>query len=81
MPDWKSPTGSKIVGTLETIPGICRLVDISDDGRVDYLGGTDILWDAQETVTRDGKTVFVDEGGDEWTFDQLTKEEEGEDDE
>ncbi|MDR6954148.1 hypothetical protein J2X65_003516 [Ancylobacter sp. 3268] len=73
MTRWLSPTGSLIIGTLENIPGIARLIDISDDGRIEYLGGTDILWDGQATVQRDGKSVFVDEGGDEWAFDQLVK--------
>jgi hypothetical protein len=33
--------------------------------------GTEINWDSAETVTRKGQRIFVDENGEEWTFDQL----------
>jgi hypothetical protein len=35
-------------------------------------------WDGQTTLTRDRKTLFVDDDGTEWTFDQLTKVEDSE---
>ena len=71
---YKSPTGSPIVGTLETIVGIGMIKGIDVDGTPDYVGETDIFWDDQITVVRDGKIIFVDDDGDEWTFDQLTVE-------
>ena len=80
MADWFSPTGSRIVGTLETIPGIATITDIAADGTPQYAGGTEVQWNCQKTVTRDGKIVFLDEDAAEWTFDQLTAELEGDSD-
>lgn len=72
----ESPTGLPIIGTLEMTPG-CALTH--DDGftlgpnglAYDYIGETDVCWDGQETVTREGKVVFLDMDGGEWTEDQL----------
>jgi hypothetical protein len=38
---------------------------------VQYTGETEMFWDDQETIERDGKVIFVDEQGEEWTFDEL----------
>jgi len=80
MAKWLSPAGSPIIGTLEHIPGIAAISDIGADGTPEYSGGTDVLWDAQTTVTRAGRLIFLDYDGAEWTFDQLVKEEEADDD-
>jgi hypothetical protein len=72
-----SPNGSPIVGTLETIPGTAQIQHGSfqrdKDGSLDFgwCGETDVFWDGQETVERDGKRVFVDKDGHEWTENQL----------
>lgn len=73
MAQYKSPTGLLIEGTLERLSGKALVSDIQDDGTPVYYGETEIWWDEQRTVTRDDKAIFVDEAGEEWTFDQLVK--------
>lgn len=76
---WYSPTGSQILGTLERLSARAEIVDIDPKtGEPEYQGSTTIFWGDERTVTRDGKTVFLDENGAEWTFDQLTSEEDDE---
>lgn len=72
MKQYLSPTGSPIVGTLERITGRADIQGIHDDGTPEYAGNTEIFWDDQATVMRDGKLVFLDFDGGEWTFDELT---------
>jgi hypothetical protein len=70
---WYSPQGTEIVGTLETITGRASIQDISDTGEPDYSGGTEVFWDEQKTVLNEaGQAIFLDENGEQWTFDQLT---------
>jgi hypothetical protein len=38
----------------------------------EYSGETEIWWNDQKTILREGKIVFVDEDNKVWTFDQLT---------
>lgn len=66
-----SPTGAAIVGTLETLTGLALASTYDEEGEPQYDGETEIDWDSQETVKRDGKVVYLDEGGGEWTWDQL----------
>ena len=72
---YTSPTGDEIIGTLEILQGIANILAISEDGSdIEYAGDTDVDWDSQETKTVDGgKTVFVDESGEYWTFDKLIR--------
>lgn len=79
MARFQSPKGHDIVGTYERVYGIAPISEINDEGEPVYAGGTRIDWDSQETLTRDGQRIFVDEDGGEWTFDQLVKAEEMED--
>jgi hypothetical protein len=71
-----SPTGAAILGTYEMCPARAEIACFyrNEDGSIgyDHEGGSEMFWDAMETVTRDGKTVFLDENGDEWTEDQIT---------
>lgn len=76
MADYRAPNGQLIQGTLEQIPGVALISGIGDEGEPEYDGETKVWWDDQKTLTRDGKTIFVDDEGFEWTFDQLTKVEE-----
>ncbi|BBB99729.1 MULTISPECIES: hypothetical protein [Bradyrhizobium] len=81
--EYVSPSGSAIIGTLERLTGRCGISGIEDDGTpVHDSDGTVIFYDDQVTATKDGKTVFLDDNGAEWTFDQLTPvdDEEDEDD-
>jgi hypothetical protein len=72
----RSPNGTAIEGTLEGVKGKA-LVEAPysrrPDGTFDFewVGETKIWWDEQRTIERDGKRVFVDETGDEFTEDQL----------
>ncbi|WP_396604853.1 hypothetical protein ACFLEY_22285 [Bradyrhizobium sp. YCK136] len=82
--EYVSPTGSPILGTLERLTGRAEITGIEDDGEPVYQGGTEIFYDDQVTATQDGKMIFLDENGAEWTFDQLTPaddSEEGDDEE
>lgn len=73
-----APNGIRIRGTLEQLTGVAQINSIErlPDGTLDfdYEGGTEVFYDEAVTVERDGKIVFVDEEGDEWTEDQLVEE-------
>lgn len=71
---WYSPTGVQITGTLESLTARAHISGIADDGTPEHSGGSEIFYDDGKTVERDGKPVFLDEEGGEWTFDQLTSE-------
>jgi hypothetical protein len=72
-----SPTGAPIQGTLELLSGVCRVDGVNDDGTPSYLeSGTEIFWDDQQTAKKNGKLVYLDLNGAEWTFDQLKLQEE-----
>jgi hypothetical protein len=71
---WYSPTGVQITGTLETLKGRAHISGISSEGVPEHAGGTEIFYEEGRTVERDGKIVFLDDEGGEWTFDQLTSE-------
>lgn len=72
LPTYKAPNGKRIVGTAETVLATAWISHIDPEtGDPEYEGGTKIYWDTQETLTRDGKILFVCTGGEEWTFEQL----------
>lgn len=71
MKNYKSPTGSDIIGTSDTVLATATIQGIEDDGTPVYAGGSNIHWDSQETRKLNGKILFLDESGCEWTFDQL----------
>lgn len=83
MARYTSPNGSEIVGTAEKLLATANISGIDPEtGEPEFAGDTEIHWDTQETLERDGKTLFVDDSGEEWTFDQLTTiDEDDEDDE
>ncbi len=72
-----SPAGTVITGTLERLSGRANIVPGSvrkaDAGGIefDYEGSTDIFWEEQHTVTRDGDLVFLDENGDDYLESEL----------
>lgn len=80
-----APNGKTITGTLEQLQGRANATrfELDDDGtlRPDYHGDTDVWWEGQETVTRDGQMVLVDREGNEFTLDQCTQVEVADDDE
>lgn len=70
---YTAPDGAPIVGTAETLTATSTIFGIKPDGTPEYDGSTEINWDDQKTVRRDGKIIFEDDKGREWTFDQLVK--------
>ncbi len=62
-------TGKRIVGTLEIVTGRAEIGSWSrgQNGELEfeYAGGTEIFWDEQKTVERDGQAVYLTEEGDE----------------
>ncbi|WP_296203952.1 hypothetical protein [uncultured Hyphomicrobium sp.] len=73
-----APDGTTIIGTLESIPGVARIGNVRTDGAgrhtFDYIGETDVRWNEQETVSRDGQPVMVDASGAEWPLNKCTVE-------
>lgn len=67
-----SPTGSEIIGTLETIPGVAAAEEFDAAGKPEYSGSTEVDWDNQKTIERNGSLVYVDDDGAEWLFSDLT---------
>lgn len=77
-----APNGSQIVGTLERITGRANATSYSETGEPEYDGETEVWWDEQETATNAaGQTIYVDEDGYQWTFDELTAAPEEDDEE
>lgn len=70
---YTAPDGAPIIGTLETIKAVSRIVGIKSNGEPEYEGTTDIDWDSQRTDLVLGEIVFVDEKNRPWFFDQLVK--------
>lgn len=70
---YTSPDGSPIIGTLETIKAVSRIVGIKPSGEPEYEGTTDIDWDSQRSYMPFGEKVFVDENNNIWMFYQLVK--------
>jgi hypothetical protein len=72
-----SPTGALIVGSADWVPGNALIEERSwkrlPDGSLDFewVGETVLCWDGQYTKERDGKDLYVDEDGEEWTADEV----------
>jgi len=73
----QTETGVAILGTLETLSGRAEIADTeitrNPDGtfEFEYQGSTEVFWDDQRTVVRNGQRIFLDENGAEWPEDQL----------
>ncbi|MDR6218863.1 hypothetical protein [Deinococcus soli (ex Cha et al. 2016)] len=73
-----SPTGRRIQAQRHHIREV--LCDVTaftapradDPGHIEYGGTSDINWDTNLPTRRQGRFVYVDETGDEWTANQLT---------
>lgn len=74
-PNYVAPNGSQITGTAETVLCTARVNGIEPNGKggfdPSYAGDTDVSWDTQETVVREGQRIFVDETGSEWPENKL----------
>lgn len=72
-----TPKGKPILGTLEKMEARADIVRGSwkrtRKGLVfEHSGYTEVFWESQETAkNRRGKTLFLDEDGNEWPEDKL----------
>jgi hypothetical protein len=72
-----APNGKPIWGTKETVPGVAVIEEGTATQNADgtfsfqHSGETDMDWDNQRTVERNGQRVFVDEDGGEWLESEL----------
>ena len=64
---WKCPECDQPAkGTLESIPGVARLL-FDEDGNAEYFGQTDVCWDGQQTVLDEsGRATLVCPEGHDW---------------
>lgn len=79
-----APTGARILGTAETVPGVALIQNAQpiagnpDGFTFEHEGETKIEWDAQETRTLDGQRLWQDDTGSLWLERELKLiEEEG----
>jgi hypothetical protein len=68
-----APNGNTIVGILESVTCVAAIEGLDAQGMPVYAGGSEVFWDEQKPVLRNGGFVFLDESGDEWAFAQLTE--------
>ena len=72
-----SPAGTEIIGTLDTVQARAEIIPGTfkrlADGSLDHEweGSTEVFWDDQRTLKRDGKDIYLDDEGNEWTEDQI----------
>lgn len=70
---YQAPNGLEIVGTSDVVACRAEIDGVEDDGTPAYAGETEVFWDEQRTREKGGKILFLDEDGNEWTFDQLSR--------
>lgn len=71
-----TPTGRRIVATVETIPGTCAISNVSrlragTTNLVEHAGETEVDWNGQRTAEVNGERLFVDEYKQVWMEHQL----------
>src|SRR5260370_5016375 len=72
-----SSVGALSFGSADWVPGNAFIEERSwkrlPDGSLDFewVGETVLCWDGQYTNERDGKDLYVDEDGEEWTADEI----------
>jgi len=57
--------GEEVCGTVETLMGLAQ-IEPDGEGDYQYGGYTDVWWNAQKTVTLEGKDLLQCEKGHEW---------------
>ena len=78
----RAPNGKLIIGTLERLSGRANIVEGSftrnENGTLtfEYEGYTEVFWEEQKTVRRNGRPIFLDEEGFQWEETQLLFSEE-----
>ena len=63
--------GEPARGTLEEVQGVALVMADPQTGKPLYAGETDIDWDSQQTVQREGKPVWVCASGHDWPADAI----------
>lgn len=58
-------------GTLETVTGVALVEGCDVGGNLVYTGKTELWWEEEETVYRNGQRVWVDYDGNEWSDSQV----------
>lgn len=70
-----APNGVLIVGTADVILATATItlgsVKKTETGFNLEWQGSDVHWDSQETRTKNGRLIYVDDDGAEWPEDQL----------
>lgn len=66
--------GEEASGTVESLMGVAMIERLH--GEFQYSGYTDVLWDAQKSVTKDGKELLVCGNGHEWYSQRIKDAEE-----
>ena len=78
----RAPNGKLIVGTFEKLFGRADIVEGSftrnENGTLtfEHEGYTEVFWEEQKTVRRNGRPIFLDEEGFQWEETQLLLSEE-----
>lgn len=73
----KTPAGLPITGTKDRLIAIAEVSGFEDDGEPIYTGNTVVDWNSQRQMTDEsGRRIYVDSEGNEWTMDELIREEE-----
>lgn len=80
-----APNGLEILGTYEMCPCRAEITQGSfkreADGSIefDYYGETEMFYDAQKIVKKDGECLYLDSDGNEWKESELVLREDDED--
>lgn len=75
---YETPTGKRILGTLEEIQGRAEVSCLTRDQKTGHIGihhggYTEIFWDGQMTVEQNGQRIWLDEDGEEWPENELVE--------
>ncbi|MFP1132405.1 hypothetical protein [Asticcacaulis sp. W401b] len=73
---YNSPTGSEILGKMILLVGRAEIAGFTASGEPVMLDTAEVFWDCEKVATREGREIYLDRNGEEWTFDQLGPEEE-----
>jgi hypothetical protein len=66
MKQFYAPNGKKIVAIIEMLRATADIAGFEPDGEPSYIGNTEVDWNSQEPVRKDGGRIFVDESEGEW---------------
>ena len=64
-------TDIRIVGRLDTLTAVCNITGFSEPGVAEESGESEVNWNSQKAVIRDGGSVYVCENGVEHAESQI----------